>query len=161
MAELSTYSLELIQNDAGLVRYRGRRKSDLRQILVSIPEAKQAAPDLLKRLEHEYALRQELDPAWAVVPLELVHERAQTALLLQDPGGEPLDRMLGKPLELTQFLRIAISLTAAIDGVHERGIIHRDIRPANIMVHVKSGQAWLTGFGSSSHLSREHRTFGP
>ncbi|MBV9272309.1 MAG: serine/threonine-protein kinase PknK, partial [Verrucomicrobia bacterium] len=161
MAELSTYSLELIQNDAGLVRYRGRRKSDLRQILVSIPEAKQAAPDLLKRLEHEYALRQELDPAWAVLPLELVHERAQTALLLQDPGGEPLDRMLGKPLELTQFLRIAISLTAAIDGVHERGIIHRDIRPANIMVHVKSGQTWLTGFGSSSHLSREHQTFGP
>src|SRR5882672_11865216 len=51
----------------------------------------------LARLEHEYALRNELDAAWAARPLALVSDHGRMTLLLQDPGGEPLARFLGQP----------------------------------------------------------------
>jgi len=55
----------------------------------------------LDRLAHEYELKDELDGAWAARPLAFVSEGGRTALLLDDPGGEPLDRLLGAPWRWT------------------------------------------------------------
>src|ERR1700691_4424555 len=110
----------------------------------------------LKRLEHEYALRADLDAAWAAQPIELASHGNRLALLLEDPGGAILDRLLGRPLGITEFLRIAISLAGALRQVHARGLIHKDIKPTNILVDVTSGRAWFTGFGIASRLPREH-----
>src|ERR1700722_19548124 len=43
---------------------------------------------IYRRLEQEYALRGELDPAWAACPLELRHEGGRILLMLADPGGQ-------------------------------------------------------------------------
>jgi serine/threonine protein kinase len=75
-------------------------------------------------------------------------------LVLDDPGGAPLDRQLGRPLDVSQFLRIEIPLAGALRHVHERGLIHKDIKPANILVDSASGGVWLTGFGITSRLPR-------
>ncbi|HXM70296.1 MAG TPA: AAA family ATPase, partial [Thermoanaerobaculia bacterium] len=82
-------------------------------------------------------------------------------LVLEDPGGAPLDRLLGRPLEVSHFLRIAIPLARALRRVHERGLIHKDIKPANILVDAASGGVWLTGFGIASRLPREHQAPAP
>jgi serine/threonine protein kinase len=66
------------------------------------------------------------------------------ALALKDPGGAPVDRPLGRPLDVSQFLRIAIPLAAARRRV--RGLIHKDIKPANILLDAASSGVWLTGF---------------
>src|SRR5271167_994173 len=109
----------------------------------------------LKRLEHEYALRADLDAAWAAHPIELSHHRNRLALLLEDPGGVVLDQLLDRPLEIREFLPIAISLARALRQVHARGLIHKDIKPANVLVDVAAGGVWLTGFGIASRLPRE------
>ena len=77
----------------------------------------------VERLEHEYALKAELDADWAARPIALTRYNGSMALVLEDPGGAPLDRLLGRPLEVPEFLRIAISLAAALRQVHERGLI--------------------------------------
>src|SRR5258705_1082579 len=82
-------------------------------------------------------------------------------LVLEDPGGAPLDRLLGRPLEVSHFLRIAIPLAGALRRVHERGLVHKDIKPANILVDAASGGVWLTGFGIASRLPREHQPPAP
>src|SRR5712672_2858516 len=79
------------------------------------------------------------------------------ALVLEDPGGTPADRLLGRPLDVSHFLRIAIPLAGALRRVHERGLIHKDIKPANILMDAASGGVWLTGFGIASRLPREHQ----
>jgi hypothetical protein len=75
-------------------------------------------------LEQEHSLRGELDPAWAVSPVELTQHEGRTVLVLEDNGGEPLDRLVGTPMEMGQFLHVAIGLSSAVRQLHGRGLIH-------------------------------------
>src|SRR5258708_4494122 len=155
MTEISSYTLESLRKDAEFVLYRGQREVEPSRILVIAPLSKQPAQGTLKRLEHEYALRVRLDRAWAVLPLALVRDNWRTVLVLEDPGGEPLSRLLKRPLELTPFLRIAAGLATALLGLHEHGLIHKDIKPANVIVDPMTNRVWLTGFSIASDLPRE------
>src|SRR5262245_11593079 len=129
--------------------------------MVVAPASEYPALGSLTRLEHAYALRGALDPTWAARPVALVHHQGRPVLLLEDPGGEVLERLLGHPLELTQCLRVAIGLAVALGRLHARGLIHKDIKPANILVHVGTGRVWLTGFGIASRLLRERQAPAP
>jgi serine/threonine protein kinase len=144
-----------LQESAGFTLYRGRQDDNSSAVLAVALAAEQQSPQGLRRLEHEYSLAADLDPAWAAKPLALTRHEGQTVMILQDPGGEPLDRILERsreqPLDLTRFLRIAIGLTTAIGQVHRHGLIHKDIKPANVLVD-GAGKVWLTGFGVASHL---------
>jgi hypothetical protein len=55
-----------------------------------------------------------LAAAWAVRPLELVRDRGRIMLLLEDTGSEPLHRLLGPPMEVRSFLRLAIAVATAL-----------------------------------------------
>ena len=95
----SDYSLQVLGEDGERVFCRGWRDGadGTRQgVLVVLPAAEHPTPSTLDRLAHEYGLKDELDGAWAVRPLELVRDRGRTMLVLEDPGGEPLDRLLGR-----------------------------------------------------------------
>jgi serine/threonine protein kinase len=157
VTELSTYALQPLRKESDFVFYRGRRDTAPSHILVVAPVSEQPARGTLRRLEHEYELRSKLDPAWAARPLALVPDKERTVLVLDDPGGEPLDRLLERRLELTQFLQTAISLAVAVGKVHEQELVHKDIKPANVMVDAASRQVWLTGFGIASQLPRERQ----
>ena len=130
-------------------------------VLVVTPVQEHPPASILQRLEHEYALRAELAPAWAVRPLELRYESGRVLLVLEDPGGWTLDRMIGTPLPIDAFLRLAIPLTAAIGQAHARGLIHKDLKPANILVDKASGGVWLTGFGIAIRLPHERQVPAP
>jgi serine/threonine protein kinase len=94
---------------------------DTNLVLAVLLATEHPAPADLDRLAHEYELRGELDAAWATRPLERVRERGQTILLLQDTGGEPLDRLIGPPMGLELFLPLAVVPSAAVDRLHGRG----------------------------------------
>ena len=125
------------------------------------PRSRPPDEAVLDRLAHEYELRDELDGAWAARPLELARESGRTVLVLEDPGGEPLERLLGGPMEVERFLRLAIGIAAAVGKVHQRGLVHKDIKPANILVNCADGRARLTGFGIASRLPRERQAPEP
>ncbi len=130
-------------------------------VLAVLPAAEHPPPASLARLAHEYGLKDELDGAWAVRPLELGRERGRTMLVLEDPGGEPVERLFRAPMEAASFLRLAISIAAALGKVHRRGLVHKDIKPANILVNPTTGAVKLTGFGIASRLPREHQAPAP
>jgi serine/threonine protein kinase len=114
-----------------------------------------------KRLIHEYELAQYLDRAWALYPLELEHENGQSTLILEDPGGELLSDLLDGAMDVTTFLSFAISIAAATSRMHQQGLVHKDLKPANILLDPVSKQAWLTGFGIASRLPRERQVPAP
>ena len=204
MIELSRHHFEVLRNDDEFILYRGQRGEGGSRVLVLAPTIEYPRPEGLKRLEHEYSFRKELDPAWAARPIELARHWDRPVLVLEDRGGRPLDRLLGHPsahrraafasscapsalgqeaipvysrgeaspsreplstdpehLELAFCLRVAVNLANAIGHLHQRGIIHKDIKPANVLVNPATGQCWLMGFGIASRLPRERQSPGP
>src|ERR1700734_2066244 len=164
VTEPSGYLLEVLREGADFTLYRGRQRGNLPLVLAVGLAAERPSPQGLKRLEHEYSLAVELDPAWAAKPLALTRHEGRTILVLEDPGGEPLDLVLernqAQPLDLTRVLRIAIGLAKALGRVHGHGLIHKDVKPANVLVN-GDGNAWLTGFGIASQLPHERQAPAP
>jgi PAS domain S-box-containing protein len=164
MTEPSRYVLESLREGADFTLYRGRQSGNPSPVLAVALAAEHPSPKGLRRLEHEYSLAAALDPSWAAMPLVLARHEGRTILVLKDPGGEPLDLVLerdqGRPLDLTRFLRIAIGLTAAVGQVHRHGLIHKDIKPANVVVD-DADNVWLTGFGIASQLPHEYQASAP
>src|ERR1700728_1285809 len=89
----SGYLLVPLRESADFTLYRGRKHDDPSPVL-AIALSEQPSPQSIKRLEHEYSLAAELDPAWAAKPLAITRHEGRTILVLKDPGGQPLDRIL-------------------------------------------------------------------
>jgi PAS domain S-box-containing protein len=160
--ELSRYVFETLRQGEEFAFCRGRKDDgELPGILLVAPVSEHPVPGILERLEHEYSLRDELDSDWAARPLTLGRREGRPILILEDPGGEPLDRLLGQRMELGRFLRFGVDLAATLGKLHQRGLIHKDIKPANILVNSASGAVWLTGFGIASRLPRERQSAEP
>ena len=95
MIDLSQYVFEALRKDDKFILYRGRSKDDGSKVLVVSPVREYPAPEILQWQEHAYSLREELDPAWAARPIAIARQWNRTVLVLEDPGGEPLDQLLG------------------------------------------------------------------
>ena len=160
--QLSEYSPERLRDDGEFILYRAHAKQkELPSVLLVAPASTRPSPETLKKIDHEYSLRSELDSAWAVRPLALSERGAQTTLVLEDPGGETLDGFLSGAMEMRQFLGFAIGLATALGGLHERELIHKDVKPTNVLVNPATGQVRLIGFGIASLLRREHQAPEP
>src|SRR5215470_1493222 len=161
--EYSDGDSHVLWEDGERVLRRGWRPVDhgtRRSVLIVLPAADHPSRSSLDRLTHEYALKDELDGAWAVRPLDLVRDPGRTMLVLEDRGGEPLGRLLGAPMEVGRFLRLAIGIAVALGKLHQRGLVHKDIKPVNILVGATE-EVWLTGFGIASRLARERQSPHP
>src|SRR5215471_1414693 len=157
-------SSQILWEDCERVFHRGWRLGDdgkRRAVLLVAPAAGHPSRSTLDHFSHEYELKDELDGAWAVRPLDLVGEAGRTMLVLDDVGGEPLDRLLGAPMEVGRFLRLAIAVAAAIGKLHQRRLVHKDIKPTNILLTEATGEVRLTGFGIASRLARERQAPHP
>ena len=142
-AGLDDDRLQVLWEDGDCKLHRVRPKDgqeDRASVLVLQLTSQSRPPASVDRLAHEYGLKDHLDGAWAVRPLELVRDRDRTILVLEDPGGDPLDRHLAAPMEMPRFLQLAISISAALRQVHQRGLVHRDLKPAHILVDGMGGQ---------------------
>ncbi|MEO8004469.1 MAG: AAA family ATPase [Betaproteobacteria bacterium] len=159
-----TDSLEVLWEDAERVFCRLSRDAaggDRYAFLPALSGIEHPGVESINRLAHEYELKDYLDGAWALRPVEFVRERGLAMLVVEYAGGEPLDRLIGRPMEIERFLRIATTLSVALGRVHKRGLIHKDIRPANIIVNSETGQVGLTGFGIATRLLRERQSPEP
>src|SRR5437016_1152617 len=157
--DLSEYAFELVRSDEALALHRGRSgtPSSRRPILLLTPSSGHPTPATLERLGHEHSLARDLRSAWAAQPVALTEHQGRTTLVLEDPGGEPLDGLLRAPMELGLFLRVAVGLASALRQLHAQGIIHKDVKSANLLVDTATGGVWLMGFGIASRLRRERQ----
>jgi PAS domain S-box-containing protein len=159
--DFTGYELEPLYDDGDFSLYRARSPNhpSRRASVLALIATRTASP-CNTRLEHEYGLAPLLDSSWAAQPLALYRRREPPMLVLDDDGGEPLHRSLGRPLELTRFLRIAVSLARVVGHVHRCGLVHKDIKPANVLIDGK-GNVRLTGFGIASQLPHERQPPAP
>ena len=154
-------SLQILWEDGERVFCRERPRDGGDSVLVARIAAEHPLPASVARLAHEFALRDQLNGTWAVRPKELLWTDGRTVLVLEDPGGEPLERLIGAPMETGNVLRLAVGIAAALGKLHQGGLVHKDLKPAHILVSCTDAQVRLTGFGIASRLPRERQPPAP
>ncbi len=85
----------------------------------------------------------------------LVSTALGLTLEADDAGSTNLRRLPGESVTPARFLEIAVRLSRIVASVHQRGISHRDINPANIIFDRASGELTLIDFGLASRIKRE------
>jgi len=161
MAIPNYQTLDWICATAASNLYRGRRLTDGMPVLLKLTpdRADTAQPDRFKR---EYLILQSLKVAGVAKPLALIDGHGDSAMVLEAFPGESLEVVLGQDLRiaLVVFLHIGHHLADAWAGIDAAQIIHRDIRPTNMLVVPESGEVLLVDFSmataqGSNTVSRE------
>jgi hypothetical protein len=111
---------DVLWNDGEFILSRVRNQFDHSPTLLVRPSLAHLTAASYARLNHAYALRDELDVSWAAQPTELTDRLGELSLRVKDPGGHLLATLIGKPWDVGPFLRVGIGLTRALSGLHRR-----------------------------------------
>ncbi len=141
--------------------YRGIRLADQTPVILKVLVADYPTLEELTQFRNEYELSKNLPEIPGIVtPIELLNYRNGLALILDDMGGISLKQYLEQksPLSLKEFLSIAIQLATTLGELHQRQIVHKDIKPQNIIINPETGVVKITDFSIASRLSEEIAT---
>lgn len=146
---------ELSRNQHTLV-YRASRAHDGLPVIVKTLAQEYPPPAQIRRLVFEHRILTRLEGPGVARALELAGPRSRPALILEDFGASDLAaRRL--PLGLEEFFRAALQLTAAVGRMHALSIIHKDIKPRNLIATDALDRVELIDFQIASEVSRERR----
>jgi len=139
---------EIGRGGMGVV-YRGYDDMLKRDVAIKVlPPQLSLDTEFVKRFEQEAVLAASLHHPNIVTIYDVGKQDGVQYIVMQYLEGEPLDRWLRQRpnISLAQVSAIATQMAAALDHAHSRKIIHRDVKPANIMVDA-NGHATLMDFG--------------
>ena len=140
---------------------RARDGVDGSMVVLKRLPADRSEPHERARLRREFELLRRLEVPGVVQARGLEEEAGELRLVLADVGGDTLDARLRRaPLPLAELLDLALQIAEIVDGVHRRGVLHKDIKPRNILVD-PAGRVQLIDFGIASEAPRELAAFGP
>jgi predicted ATPase/signal transduction histidine kinase/tRNA A-37 threonylcarbamoyl transferase component Bud32 len=159
MLHLQDYVIiELVYQGQETVVYRGYHKAKKYPVIIKTLKTEHPNPKRVAQIHHEYQITQGLGLTGIVQPLELIKNDNRWVLVFEDIGGDSLYNLMQvQTLSLITSLRIAIALANALGELHANNIIHKDIKPANIIVNLDDNKVKITDFSISSRLSLENR----
>ena len=135
--------------------YRAHDGNLKRDVAIKIlPQSLAADPGRVARLEREARMLAALNHPGIGAIYGLERIRGVPALILELVEGPTLaERLAGEPLSIAEAVSIAITITEALDAAHQRGIVHRDIKPTNIKI-TPSGAVKVLDFGLAKDIRR-------
>jgi len=129
------------------------RSADGTGVVCKVPRG----PGALRRARHETAILARLDGVPGV-PRLVPGADAAGMVMVRDCGGVPLaDRLREGPLAPEPLMELAIGLTTVLAGVHRRGVVHKDVNPANLL---DADQLYLIDFELATVFAEERPGFG-
>ncbi|EDM77716.1 Predicted ATPase [Plesiocystis pacifica SIR-1] len=149
----------LIRANARSRAYEAVRERDGRRVLAKVVEFEDETDSAVKaRIEHEFQLLRGLEVEGVVRALELIHASDQLVLVLEYVDGMDLARMARETRPTTrELVRIGQRLAAILADIHAQRIIHRDVKPSNLLMEAETGALYFADFGISVLVERERQ----
>ncbi|MBW4513074.1 MAG: protein kinase [Scytonematopsis contorta HA4267-MV1] len=147
---------ENIHNGVNTNIYRGIIKESGSSVILKLLNSEYPSLEAIARLKHEYSVAGNLEHENIVKILRLETDDKRLAIVFEDFGGVSLKQYLeNNQPSLQLILSIVIAITEALLYIHSCHIIHKDIKPANIIINHNTGEVKLTDFSIATRLSKE------
>jgi eukaryotic-like serine/threonine-protein kinase len=159
---LGTYEILGLLGAGGMGEvYRARDTRLGREVAVKVlPEGLASSPDRLARFEREARTVAGLNHPNIVTLFTVEDEDGTRFLTMELVEGQSLDRLIAPGgLPISRVLELAMALANALLAAHERGVVHRDLKPGNVMV-TRDGWVKVLDFGLAKVASGEGPELG-
>ncbi|MBD2312965.1 AAA family ATPase [Desertifilum sp. FACHB-1129] len=154
---LANYDItEQIYAGSRTLVYRAVCQTDRTPAIIKLLKHEQPSFNELVQFRNQYTITQNLNIPGIVQPWSLEPYCNGYALVMEDFGGISLQQLTqGRSLPVEQFFAIALQLADILHQLHQCRVIHKDLKPANILIHPETQQVKLIDFSIASLLPRE------
>ncbi|MFN6487835.1 MULTISPECIES: AAA family ATPase [unclassified Nostoc] len=142
--------------------YRAIREKDQQSVILKLMRNEEPNFNEINQFQNQYTITKNLEIPGIVKPISLENYHNRYVLVMEDFGGIALniwqqeEERKGKNcVSLTEFFDIAIEISATLEGLHRHRIIHKDIKPANILIHPITGKTKIIDFSIATLLPKE------
>ncbi len=142
--------------------YRAQNIKTTLPVILKILQPAYPLPEKAARFKREYEITRSLSKTIpdVIAPYSLQIHEHQWVIVMEDFGGESLAKLnMAGRLTLNEFLTLAIQIAGVLIRIHQHGVIHKDINPANIILNSQTEQLKFIDFGASTQLTRETPIF--
>ena len=144
----------LIYESSTTLVYRARRQADDCPVVLKRLKREASAPAQIARYKREHETLSELAIHGVVDVIALEMVNGTPMLVLEDFGATSLAELHREHrFRLDQVLVLAPQIASILGDIHDRGIVHCDINPANILLNQKTGVLKLADFGAAIRLT--------
>lgn len=157
MISLPGYTLSTVLHDGhSTLILKGLRNEDGVPVVAKLSRSELPRPREVARRRHEYSILKHLDVPGVIKAYALEPHSHGLVLILEGLSAQPLNELIRSgALDIKESLRIAVRLGEILAGIYKHHIIHKDIKPANIIIEQGTGEVYLIDFGVASLLSQE------
>jgi len=152
--------------------YRAIVRETRLPVVIKLLRQAYLSPDGLNQFRNQYAIGKKLDIPGVVQLYELALYQGQLMIVMEDFGGISLALYLQQlkqkssdiklsTIDIPLFLSIAVQISSALKYIHQHNIIHKDIKPDNILIHPETNQIKLIDFSLASSLPHEQQGIQP
>ncbi|MEG4011344.1 MULTISPECIES: trifunctional serine/threonine-protein kinase/ATP-binding protein/sensor histidine kinase [unclassified Microcoleus] len=153
--------LDRIYSGTRTLVYRAFRTGDTQPVAIKVLRSQYPSFSELVQFRNQYTIAKNLNLPGIIETYSLEPYQNSYALVMEDFGGISLNEWMEKGEtgpSLSEFLPVAIDLCNTLDILYCERIIHKDIKPANILINPETKQVKLIDFSIASLLPRETQT---
>lgn len=159
MEKIGDYVLqEKIRETGKEIIYRGHKKNESKSLIIKLLMTVSATSTEIARFRQEYDLIKNLDVKGIIKTFDVIKHENVFTIIEEDSEYIPIKNYLDKKekFDLKSFLKISSNLAETLGSIHAQGVIHRDIKPGNILINPATEDVKITDFGISAILTHEN-----
>lgn len=159
MTSSSAYtSVTTLFHDASVTLHQGRRRQDGANVIIKAPSPEAPSAREVERLRHEYEMTRRVESSYWLRALELEMLDGRPQLILEGFDGAPMSERMTQPMQVDEFLEVAAELAAGLSDLHAQGVVHLNLKPANVLLERSGRRVKLTDLSLAAPLDQTSST---